>query len=91
MEGCFYFYGGVHFPADLECGLRLGRQIGKIIVDILSKQYDCNKTIIDIKVTEDLHANLNPPPYKQVIPYPSRAKACNLPLLSERKQSKLFF
>ncbi|SNT26325.1 PAP2 superfamily protein [Anaerovirgula multivorans] len=76
-------YGGVHFPSDLSEGLRLGRQIGRLITDILRSQLDRNRKPIDIPVTQDLHANLNPPPYNQVIPYPSRVRSCNLPLLPE--------
>lgn len=76
-------YAGVHFPSDLSEGLRLGRQIGQIVVDILSSQADAAQSMIDPPITTDLHANLMPPPYQQVIPYPSRARACNLPLLPE--------
>jgi hypothetical protein len=74
-------YGGVHFPPDLSEGLRLGRQIGRIIVNTLSSQRDRNQVMVDIPITKDLHANLPPPPYTQVIPFPSRVRACNLPLL----------
>ncbi len=76
-------YGGVHFPSDLSEGLRLGRQIGRLVVDILRNQQDINHKTIDVPSTEDLHANLNPPPYNQVIPYPSRVRSCDLPLLPE--------
>ncbi|AKL95731.1 phosphoesterase [Clostridium aceticum] len=76
-------YGGVHFPSDLSEGLQLGRQIGRLIVDILRSQKDSNKNPIDIPVTQDLHANFNPPPYKQVIPYPARVRNCDLPILPE--------
>jgi len=74
-------YGGVHFPADLSEGLRLGRQIGHIVVDALKKQGDNNQNIIDYPIIIDQHAQLPPPPYEQVIPYPCRARACELPLL----------
>ncbi|AOY78235.1 chloroperoxidase [Clostridium formicaceticum] len=76
-------YGGVHFSVDLSEGLRLGRQIGRFIVDILRNQLDSNRNPIDIPVKQDLYANLNPPPYDQVIPYPARVRACDLPLLPE--------
>lgn len=74
-------YGGVHFPSDLSEGLRLGRQIGRIIVDVLSNQYDHNQSRVDLPITKTLHADLNPPPYEQVIPFPPRVRACDLPLL----------
>lgn len=76
-------YGGVHFPSDLSEGLRLGRQVGKLVVDILKGQLDSNKNTIDIPTTLNLNADLNPPPYHQVIPYPSRVRSCDLPLLPE--------
>lgn len=76
-------YGGIHFPADLSEGLRLGRHIGKIVVGILRNQHDSNQSMIDMPITKNLHAKLNPPPYKQVIPYPSRVRSCDLPLLPE--------
>ncbi|ABR50792.1 phosphoesterase, PA-phosphatase related [Alkaliphilus metalliredigens QYMF] len=76
-------YGGVHFPSDLNEGLRLGRQIGMLIVDILKCQLDGNNNGIDRPSTQDLNARLHPHPYNQVIPYPSRVRSCNLPLLPE--------
>jgi hypothetical protein len=74
-------FGGVHFVADLDEGLRLGRQIGRIIVAELSKQCDMNQSMIDIPNTIDRNANLPPPLYEQVISFPSRVKDCNVPLL----------
>lgn len=74
-------YGGVHFIEDLTEGLRLGRQIGKIVVDELSRQSDIDNNPIDIQITEDMHAELPPPPYEQVIPFPSRVRDCDLPLI----------
>ncbi|MFZ5967724.1 MAG: vanadium-dependent haloperoxidase [Bacillota bacterium] len=76
-------YGGVHFPADLSEGLRLGRQIGEIVVDVLKNQRDNHQSMIDAPIIINKHAKLMPPPYKQVIPYPPRARACDLPLLPE--------
>ncbi|QUH25252.1 vanadium-dependent haloperoxidase [Serpentinicella alkaliphila] len=76
-------YGGVHFLADINEGLRLGRQIGRIIVDILRGQFDSNGKLIYEPVLKPLHAELNPPPYEQVIPYTPRARLCDLPLLPE--------
>lgn len=76
-------YGGVHFPADLTEGLKLGRQIGSIIVDILKKEHDKNQCMVNRDITKYLDAKLVPPPYKQVIDYPPRARDCNLPLLDD--------
>ncbi len=60
-------YAGVHFPIDNDEGLRLGRQIGEIIVTHLNKQYDINYTHIDYPILDNKHAKLPPPPYRQVI------------------------
>lgn len=81
-------YGGVHFPSDLSEGLRLGRQIGKIVVDVLRGQQDNNQCAIDISIEKDLDANINPLDYKQVIPYPSRVRLCDLPLLPQQNKAE---
>lgn len=63
-------YAGVHFPIDNNEGLRLGRHIGELIVAQLDKQRDIHLVHIDYPITENRHAKLPPPPYKQVIsPY----------------------
>lgn len=74
-------YGGVHFTADLSEGLRLGRHIGRMIVDALRSQGEMNQVMIDIPVDGDKHADLLPPPYKQAISYPPRYNDCGLLLL----------
>jgi hypothetical protein len=74
-------YAGVHFKEDLTEGLKLGRQIGRIVVEELRSQRDMQNRPIDIFVTEDRKANLPPPPYEQIIPYHSRARDCDLPLI----------
>ncbi|MBB6214167.1 hypothetical protein HNQ80_000236 [Anaerosolibacter carboniphilus] len=70
-DGISRLYGGVHFIADITEGLRLGRQIGSIIVDQLRMQHDLNQSMIDIPIIADKHAELPPPPYEQIIPSPS--------------------
>lgn len=74
-------YGGVHFVEDITEGLRLGRQIGRIVVEELKSHSDMNQSGIDTPITENRHANLPPPPYQQVIEYPSRVRDCDLPLI----------
>lgn len=76
-------YAGVHFQPDLSEGLRLGHQIGQIAVNLLQKSFDKDQSAIDIPVNNNLNAQLMPPLYEQVIPYPARARACDLPLLPE--------
>ncbi|GAA0181317.1 hypothetical protein SH2C18_38670 [Clostridium sediminicola] len=69
-------YAGVHFPIDNTEGLKLGRQIGKIVVNELEKQYDADLAHIDYPITENYHAKLPPPPYRQVIPC-DKGNCCN--------------
>ena len=76
-------YGGVHFPADLSEGLRLGRHIGQIAVNVLKNSIDRDQATIDIPVANNLNAQLMPPPYEQEIAFPSRDRTCDLPLLSK--------
>lgn len=75
-------YGGVHYLEDIDEGLRLGRQIGSIVVEQLRRQRDIEGNPIDPVYTADLHAILPPPPYMQAIPFfPLRARDCDLPLI----------
>ncbi len=62
-------YGGVHYPVDLREGLRLGRQIGRIVVEQLRQQYDINQSQIDYPILVSKDPPLPPPPFKQVIPF----------------------
>lgn len=62
-------YAGVHYPVDLSEGLRLGRQIGRIVVNQLRQQYDMNQSQIDYPIVVSKDPKLPPPPYTQVIPY----------------------
>jgi hypothetical protein len=63
-------YAGIHFPCDDSEGLRLGRQIGQIAVDILSSQGQDSHNLVDLPITLNRNAVLPPPPHKQIIPYP---------------------
>lgn len=62
-------YAGVHFPLDNSEGLRLGRQIGRIVVEELRKDKNDNHKKIDKPYRENLQAVFNPPPYEQMIPF----------------------
>lgn len=53
-------YGGIHYNCDLKQGLRLGRQIGSIIVEYLKSQEDKDNTMIDIPKTIFLDAPIMP-------------------------------
>ncbi|MGM8363867.1 vanadium-dependent haloperoxidase [Virgibacillus sp. W0181] len=62
-------YASVHFPVDNEEGLSLGRQIGTIIINQLRKEETGDGTQVDVYYRSSKHANLQPPPYKQAIPF----------------------
>lgn len=67
-------YAGVHFPSDNTEGLELGRQIGKLIIKQLKKQKNSKHDLIDTPYSNNLHAELMPPPYDQVIPFNFQTK-----------------
>lgn len=62
-------YAGVHFPIDNSEGLRLGRQIGRLVIEQLMKEKDSTGSLIDTPYRKSRHSKLLPPPYKQAIPY----------------------
>lgn len=62
-------YAGVHFTIDNDEGLRLGRQIGKVITNELHQQRAEDGSLIDNFNRLNLHADLLPPPYTQAIPF----------------------
>ncbi|KGX89110.1 vanadium-dependent haloperoxidase [Pontibacillus litoralis] len=62
-------YAGVHFPIDNDEGLKLGKQIGQIVVDTLQTERNADGHPIDQPFTCNKDANLIPPPYEQAIPF----------------------
>lgn len=82
-------YAGVHFPIDNDEGLNLGRQIGKIIVSQLKKQYDKDLARVDNKLNENTPAVLPPPPYVQVIPY-ERDMTCDSKVIGDYCKRKFY-
>ncbi|MFZ3589276.1 vanadium-dependent haloperoxidase [Bacillus sp. DJP31] len=62
-------YALVHFPIDNSEGLRLGRQLGRLIVKELKKQKDGNLRPIDQPYTRSKNAKINPDLEQQAIPY----------------------
>ncbi|MFG6120409.1 vanadium-dependent haloperoxidase [Thalassobacillus sp. B23F22_16] len=62
-------YALVHFPVDNEQGLRLGRQIGRIVVEQLEKDHGRGGGTVDTPYRSSRGANIAPPPYEQSIPF----------------------
>ncbi|MFC0525573.1 vanadium-dependent haloperoxidase [Pontibacillus salicampi] len=62
-------FGGVHFPIDNTEGLRLGRQIGSIVTEVLHEERNVENEPIDKPYLDNKHAKLLPPPYEQAIPF----------------------
>lgn len=62
-------YAGVHFPIDNEEGLKLGRQVGTAITNVLKQQHTVDGSLVDIFYEKNRHADLQPPPYTQAIPF----------------------
>ncbi|MDQ0884613.1 vanadium-dependent haloperoxidase [Peribacillus sp. V2I11] len=62
-------YAGVHFPADIDEGLKLGRYIGTVIVNHLKTQLNSDLKPIDHPFRNFLNANIFPDDYKQFIPF----------------------
>ncbi|WP_028784305.1 vanadium-dependent haloperoxidase [Thalassobacillus devorans] len=76
-------YAGVHFPVDNEQGLKLGRQIGGIVVEQLRRERDRQGERIDTPYRENRHAPLIPPPYEQAIPF-EYDQNCNSLLIDDK-------
>jgi hypothetical protein len=62
-------YAGVHFPIDNTEGLKLGRFIGKVVVDHLKTQRNPNRTPIDIPFREYRNADFFADDFKQFVPF----------------------
>jgi hypothetical protein len=60
-------YAGVHFPIDNDESLKLGRQIGHIVVDALKNERNADLEPIEDPIRDNRNAKLPPPPYKQAI------------------------
>lgn len=55
------FYSGINYEIDVTQGLRLGKSIGRIIVDIVSKESDSLGCIIDLDFKKYKNARLEFP------------------------------
>ncbi|MYL29534.1 phosphatase PAP2 family protein [Halobacillus halophilus] len=79
---------GVHYPVDNDQGLRLGRQIGSIVVDELKKD-EVNGRLLDRPFTQYRNADLFPTDYTQAIPF-EYDQQCRSLLLSEDDESSSY-
>lgn len=53
-------FGGIHFKSDLDEGLKLGRQIGKICTEYMQKDFDFCGQPIDVPFTKYENAPIMP-------------------------------
>ena len=77
-------YSGVHFPADNDEGLKLGRYIGTVIVNYLKTQRDSHLKQIDKPFKDFKNATIFAEDYQQFIPY-EFPKTCTSLVMDEEK------
>ncbi|SFD08531.1 vanadium-dependent haloperoxidase [Clostridium uliginosum] len=53
-------YGGIHFRSDLSQGIRLGKQIGRLVVTELKKEADKDGVMVDVPRLDFLDAPIIP-------------------------------
>ncbi|MEH7416508.1 phosphatase PAP2 family protein [Neobacillus drentensis] len=70
-DGISRVYAGVHFPIDISEGLKLGRAIGRGLVDYFRTQVDAVGNPVDQPFTDNRNPKLPPGcyPYEQAIPF----------------------
>jgi hypothetical protein len=83
-------YGGVHFPVDNDEGLRLGKQIGSMVVKQIENERNEHDEPVDVRYCDNLDAKLPPLTYEQVIPFDFRNK-CDSKLLHDDDVSDINF
>lgn len=80
-------YAGVHFSIDNTEGLKLGRFIGKVVVDHLKTQRNPDRTPIDIPYKEYRKADFFADDFKQFIPF-DFADDCSSLVMEKGKDSE---
>lgn len=58
-------WSGVHYLADCSEGLKLGRQIGQVVIASVNSEQDKNGLQIDVPIIQKRSVQLPPPPYTQ--------------------------
>ncbi|WP_078431580.1 vanadium-dependent haloperoxidase [Metabacillus halosaccharovorans] len=79
-------YAGVHFPADNDEGLKLGRFIGTVIVNHLKTQRDSDLKPIDHPFENFLNADIFPDDYNQFISF-DFSNTCTSLVMDEKETS----
>lgn len=79
-------YAGVHFPADNNEGLKLGRYIGTVIVNHLKTQRNSDLKPIDNPYRDFPNAGIFPDDYQQFIPF-DFPKTCTSLVMDEKEPS----
>lgn len=80
-------YAGVHFPIDNEEGLKLGRQIGRIVVNHVQQETNIRGNHIDHPYRRATSTPLTPPEdYSQFIPFDFKDNCSSLIKGDEMKE-----
>ncbi|MGM0875046.1 MAG: vanadium-dependent haloperoxidase [Bacillota bacterium] len=80
-------YAGVHFPSDNNEGLKLGRYIGRVIVNHLKTQSNHELKPIDHPYRDFRNATIDPDNYRQFIPYDFPKTCASLVMDTENPSS----
>ncbi|RIW28836.1 phosphatase PAP2 family protein [Bacillus salacetis] len=79
-------YGGVHFPSDNNEGLKLGRTVGRAVINMIQKQPGISRDMVSRSYR---NANLFPDRYRQFIPYEFPGECSSLILSDGKNKSTL--
>ncbi|WCK56373.1 vanadium-dependent haloperoxidase [Aneurinibacillus sp. Ricciae_BoGa-3] len=82
-------YAGVHFPIDSSEGLKLGRKIGGIVIEVIRRQRNGDGEPIEVPIRKNFDAKLPPPPYRQVIPF-RFSNSCTSKIIPKAKKPVTF-
>ncbi|WP_066173472.1 vanadium-dependent haloperoxidase [Bacillus marinisedimentorum] len=80
-------YAGVHFPADNEEGLKLGKKIGDIAAMHFGRQHDLDRYPVDMPYRMPARISLIPPPYDQALPF-DFSKSCESLTIKSKPDGK---
>jgi hypothetical protein len=81
-------YAGVHFPSDNDEGVKMGRYMGRVIVDYLKSQHNSSGHRIDLPARNYKDAEIFPENFRQFIPYDFPGNCSSLLMGEEHEEDK---